>query len=230
MKVPFSAEQFFEVFKAYNTSVFPMQIVLLVLSLFSIYLLIYPTNRTSKIINAILSFYWLWMGIVYHLIYFSQINPAAYLFGGVFILQGLLFLYLGVFKNTLTYKYQSNWYGIAALALFVYALLIYPLLGYYFGHAYPSSPTFGLPCPTTIFTFGILLFTNRCPITIIIIPFIWSILGLSAVSNFGVIEDGGLIIAGLITSILLLLRRKTFHKISGDKLRISGINPGFKQP
>ncbi|WP_414541485.1 DUF6064 family protein [Nostoc sp. CCY0012] len=29
---------------------------------------------------------------------------------------------------------------------------MYPLIGYALGRIFPTSPTFGVPCPTTIFT------------------------------------------------------------------------------
>ncbi|WP_339379209.1 DUF6064 family protein [aff. Roholtiella sp. LEGE 12411] len=38
---------------------------------------------------------------------------------------------------------------------------IYPLIGYSLERTFPSLPTFGIPCPTTIFTFGLLFWTNK---------------------------------------------------------------------
>ena len=35
---------------------------------------------------------WIWMGVAYHMLFFSQINKAAYLFGALFILEGILLL------------------------------------------------------------------------------------------------------------------------------------------
>jgi hypothetical protein len=41
-------------------------------------------------------------------------------------------------------------------------MVVYPLLGIRFGHSYPRAPLFGVaPCPTTIFTFGLLLWATR---------------------------------------------------------------------
>lgn len=66
-------------------------------------------------------------------------------------------------------------------------------------------PVFGVtPCPTTIFTFGLLLWTaSRVPLYIIVIPFIWSLIGVSAAINLGIIEDYGLVVAGVAGSILI---------------------------
>ena len=110
------------------------------------------------------------MGIVYHLIFFTEINKAAYLFGAVFILQGILFLIFGVFQNQLSFKFHYGIYGWLGIMLISFALVVYPVLGYIVGHTYPSSPTFGLPCPTTIFTLGLLLLTYKnCPYANLII-------------------------------------------------------------
>jgi len=209
MKLPFSVEQFLEAFKNYNQSVYPMQIVFYLLAATVILLSIKKIANADRIINVILSFFWLWMGIVYHLFYFAQINKAAYLFGGIFILQGLLFFYYGVLNSKLSYKFRFDKLGWAGALIITFTLIIYPFLGYVFGHSYPASPTFGLPCPTTIFTFGILMwFDKKMPLSILIIPFIWSIIGFFAALKLGVHEDIGLLIAGILGIIMIALRNK----------------------
>jgi hypothetical protein len=154
------------------------------------------------------------MGVVYHLIFFTAINKAAYLFGSVFILQSILFLTVGVLKSKLSFRFRSDKYGIAGVILILFALIGYPVLGHVFGHNYPSSPTFGLPCPTTIFTFGLLLLSDKkCPVTILIIPFLWSILGFTAASNLGIVEDTGLLVSGLLTLPMLLIRNGKYKNV-----------------
>jgi len=209
--MPFTLEQFLDVFKKYNQAVFPMQAVFYLISLIAIDLTIKRYPKSDKTISIILAFFWLWMGIVYHLIFFSTINKAAYLFGALFILQGVLFFYFGVFRNKLSFKLGRNIdvYEISGIILFIFALIVYPVIGYFFGHIYPSSPTFGLPCPTTIFTFGLLLLNIRkCPVIILIIPFLWSIVGFTAALQFGIFEDSGLLISGLIATSLLIYRNR----------------------
>jgi hypothetical protein len=209
MKTPFTLEQFLEVFKNYNQAVFPMQIVLYLISGVAIYLALKSSPKSDKIISVILAFFWLWMGIVYHFIFFTAINKAAYLFGAFFIVQSILFLIFGVFQNRLSFRFHSDKYGIIGMSLILFALIIYPISGYFFGHICPESPTFGLPCPTTIFTFGFLLLNvKKCPHTILIIPFIWSVIGFMAAFQFGILEDTGLFAAGLITISLLIYRNK----------------------
>jgi hypothetical protein len=93
------------------------------------------------------------------------------------------------------------------IVFIIYAMAGYQLLGYSLGHVYPEFFPFGLvPCPTAIFTFGVLLITNKkIPGYYLLIPAIFAAGGFLAVSK-GVFEDIGLIIAGLTGSYLLLRR------------------------
>jgi hypothetical protein len=147
------------------------------------------------------------MGIIYHIINFSAINKAAYIFGAAFMFQGILFLYMGFFGQKIIFRLYFDIYGIIGGVLILFALILYPLLGYFNGHIYPSSPTFGLPCPTTIFTFGLLLWADKkFPFVLLIIPFILSIIGFSAAFSLGIRENIGLLISGLLTTSLIIIR------------------------
>ena len=130
MKTPFTVEQFLEVFRNYNETVFPVQVIFYLISVIAIYLAVKPTSKSGGIISGVLAFLWLWMGIVYHLIFFTSINKAAYLFGALFTLQGILFLTLGVFQSKLVFRFRSDKYGITGILLILFALIIYPVLGY----------------------------------------------------------------------------------------------------
>jgi Family of unknown function (DUF6064) len=216
MKPPFTLEQFLAVFTRYNEGVFPMQILFYLIGIIAIYLTLKSNAYSNKIISSILAFLWLWMGVVYHLIYFTEINKLAYLFGAFFIVQSILFVILGAFQSKLSFQFHADKFGITGMSLVVFALIIYPILGYFLGHIYPSSPTFGLPCPTTIFTFGVLLLNEKkCPILILIIPFMWSIIGFMAAFQFGILEDTGLIVASLMATSLLIYRNKILLKKEG---------------
>ena len=190
-----------------------MQIVFYLLSVIAIYFVVKPNNTSNKIISFLLSFLWLWMGIVYHIIFFTIINRAAYLFGGLFVIQGVLFLVFGVFQDRFSFSFRKDKHGIAGMILIVFSLIVYPVLGYFLDHIYPFSPTFGLPCPTTIFTFGLLLLNiKKCSIIILIIPFVWSVIGFMAAFQFGILEDTGLIVASLVNVFLLIYRNRNYVK------------------
>ena len=211
MQIPFSLADFLNVFKNYNQSIFPLQIVFYFAAFLCIYLLFTGNKNLNKIISAVLSFFWLWMGIVYHLIFFSTINRAAYIFGSLFVIQGILFGIWGFAKSSLSFEYRKNASNYTGIILLLYALIIYPVLGYSLGHQYPYSPTFGLPCPTTIFTFGLLLFVNKkIPVFLLIIPLLWSVIGFGAALNLFIYEDIGLLIASLTAFTLFLNANRKF--------------------
>jgi hypothetical protein len=206
--MPFDTDQFLEVFAAYNQAVFPIQIVLLAAALLAIFLSVKTGRKSSKIVAAILSFFWLWMGIVYHWLFFSRINRAALIFGAIFILQSTIIFYAGVMRDNLAFRFHPDASGVVGILLMLYALVVYPLLGFLFHHTYPYAPTFGLPCPTVIFTFGVLLWTDKkVPLYVLVIPLLWSLIGFSAAFLLRISEDIGLLLAGIIATTLLLFRR-----------------------
>ena len=197
MKFPFTPEAFFQVFAEYNFAVWPAQLVLTALALACFALTATVTLKTTRPLLLCLAFLWLWMGGVYHLGFFQKINAAATLFGAVFILQALLFLYWGWKRSAVLLSAGSlqKWKAIVIVA---YALAGYPVLGFLLGHVFPKAPTFGVPCPTTIFTFGLLLLIKeRFPWYVVIIPVLWSLIGFTAATSLSVPEDYSLFFAGI---------------------------------
>lgn len=70
----------------------------------------------------------------------------------------------------------------------------------------PAMPTFGLPCPTTIYTLGLLLWAERpMPRWLLTVPLAWSVLGASAARQLGVWEDLGLVAAGVLAGLLVFM-------------------------
>lgn len=218
MNIPFTIEQFLQVFKNYNLAIWPMQIVFYALSFVMIYLAVQKSKKPDIIINLSLTFLWFWMGFVYHFGFFSTINKAAWIFGFFNIVQGCIFLYSGVLKSRLTYSYHTDISGIAGLVIITYALVVYPVIGYFSDHAFPYSPTFGLPCPTTIFTMGMLLLVDRrISLWVLAIPLLWSIVGTSAALNFGIKEDAGLLISGVTAFFLIIYRNRKLYLLEHSK-------------
>jgi hypothetical protein len=213
MEMPFSKEDFFRIFESYNNGVWPFQILLYVLAIIAVLLVFWKTKSSAFIIICILSVFWLWMGAVYHILFFSLINPAAYVFGVLFIAEAMLLFYSAISLN-LEFNIRPAASAYAAVILILFALAIYPLLGYYLGHRYPYSPTFGLPCPTTIFTLAIfLLITGRIPLSLVIIPLLWAVIGSTAALKLDVYEDTGLLISAVVFLFFFLKKRKALPAV-----------------
>jgi hypothetical protein len=205
MKLPFTAEQFFDVFRQYNEAVWPAQIVLNLLALAAIGLLILRRSHSGSLISGVLGLLWAWTGIVYHLIYFSVINKAALIFGAIFLAGSSAFLWAGVIKGKLAFTSNNAVRRDLGSILVVYALVVYPTLSGLFGHNYPTMPTFGLPCPTTIFTLGVLCFLAApFPRYVPAAPLLWAVVGSQAAFLLGVYQDFGLLVAGIVGVFLIV--------------------------
>jgi hypothetical protein len=207
MNLPFTSEQFFRVFEQYNETVFPAQVAIYIGAFIVFYLIFKPGKYSNKVISSILGLFWLWMGIVYHWLFFSSINPAARLFGALFVFQGFIFIIEGIVRGNLEFSTGKGTRSFLGIVLMIFGFIIYPVLGYFLGHSYPSFPTFGLPCPTTIFTIGTLLLASRLPKYVVLIPLLWSGIGFLAAISLGVREDVSLLVAGLIGVFFILFNR-----------------------
>ena len=217
--LPFTIEEFLNVFAQYNQAIWPAQIVAYVLGVVAVIAAVKSFRHSSRLVSGILALVWVWVGIVYFMLHFKTINPPAGVFGAFFVLQGLLFLIFGVFGSRLQFQARPDARGIIGGLFILYAMVIYSVLGYFFGHVYPHSPVFGVaPCPTLLFTFGLLLWTSiRFPWYLLIVPTLWALVGISAAANLGVREDFALPLSWLITIILLIARGRSMAPKSETK-------------
>ena len=202
----FSIEEFLLVLESYNLAIWPFQIFAYILVVLVLFFSFKPTKYSTKIVLAILSFLWLFTGIVFCFLYWAPSHIFGYIFGIFCVLQGLMFLY-SIIRSDITIVSPDITYTLIGILFVLYAIIGYQILGYYLGHIYPKFFAVGLvPCPTTIFTFGIfLIISKKIPIKYFVIPLMISLGGFLAAYN-GIYEDIGLIIAGILTIILIIKR------------------------
>jgi len=206
--VPFSASEFLGLFRAYNHAVWPVQALLLALGLGASVAAFRQLPGTPRIVPLCLALLWAWTGAGYHLAFFRAINPLATLFGILCLIQAGLFLGYAFHPGELAFQATRSLPGLLGGLLLTYAFVVYPLLSRAFGHPYPASPTFGTPCPTTIATIGLLLWAQpRAPRRLLLLPIAWAAVGTLAAFQFGMFEDLGLTVAGLIAIACLLQAR-----------------------
>lgn len=214
--MPFTLEEFLQVFEKYNSSIWPAQVIMYALSIIALLMIIKKVKASDKFTTGILALSWLIAGIGYHIGFFSKINPIANVFGALFVIQGIMLVINGILKNRLHFEYRSRINMWTGWLLIIYAMLIYPLLGSAFGHSYPKVPVFGVaPCPITIFTFGLFLWTARSlPRYLLIIPGLWSLMGFFAALKLGIYQDYGLLISGLIAIPIIMTSNHKKHSVN----------------
>lgn len=73
---------------------------------------------------------------------------------------------------------------------------------------------FGItPCPVTLFTFGFLLMTTaRVSMWVLVVPFLWSLIGGSAAVLLAIPQDWILLVSGVVTIPLIVLRDRKIQR------------------
>jgi len=202
IQLPFSHDQFLNVFAEYNHRFWPVAGILWILTLVTLLRLWRVGANASRLVATLLAIQWAWVAVAYHLAFFRRINPAATAFAVLFLLQAAIFLWVGVVRHRLTFVLSRSAWTVFAVTLAVYAMA-YPWLGLLTRLSYPYMPTFGVPCPTAILTAGLLLLLPSHQARLVsAIPVIWAAIGGTAAFLLGIPADLALLVAGA----LVLLR------------------------
>jgi hypothetical protein len=197
MSLPFSREEFFAVFAAYNESLWPFALLLWFLTAIA-FLLLARSRIRPDVVSGLLAIHWAWAGLAYHAAFFSRINPAAWGFSGLFLVEAGLLAWHGVVRGDLRFSLRGVFRSVLSSFLVIYALL-YPAIARAEGHFYPEAPTFGVPCPTAILTVGFLLAAEgKPPRRLTVVPIAWAFIGGSAALLLGVRADWMLPVAGVL--------------------------------
>ena len=202
MQLPFSESEFLDVFGAYNTALWPAVFGLWIASGF-VFVRLLGGTKLGRGLTLLLALHWAWAGVAYHLGFFASINPAARLFGALFSVQAALFAKDVLSRTRSSYAWEYTPRRVSGALLCGYSL-VYPILAAWLVEPYPRTPTFGVPCPTTLFTVGVLMMANRVRLHLLVIPTLWSLIGGSAAILFGVPTDYVLLATGVFLTVYLL--------------------------
>ena len=209
-----SATEFFAIMALYNSAVWPVTILSYILGVVAFFFAFRKTSVSDQVISLILAFLWLWVGIVFGLIYYGSWTAIAFgipipgfglMYTFLFSLQGIIFLFFGVYRKSLSFKFSRDIYSLIGLIFILFSLIFYPLVGFASGYPFPFYPVFGTsPCPVAIFTVGLFFFADKriSPLALII-PVIYGFMGLIPVIAFGIFADVGLFVAGIFGVLLL---------------------------
>lgn len=202
--MPFSLDMLLDYFAVYNQRIWPLQWVGYALGLLALLPLLRAGRGRNRVATAVLTALWLWVSLVFWL---GAASQMAILYGPValFAVQGALFLH-ALARDRIAYGEAGRVPTAIGLIFVAYALVGYPLVGLLAGHQYPNmawSPLF--PCPAIVLTFGVLLFARRVPWHLVVIPTLWALSGILWF-YLGMVEDAGLVLAGVVGAIMLLTR------------------------
>lgn len=215
MQLPFTKEQFFNLFAAYNEALWPALIALWIASVVVSLRLFSSRRPTDRWVSALLAAHWAWSGLAYHAAFFTRINPVAWIFAILFLVQAALFVWVGIVQRRLSFVPTRNGWTLMAWLLVAYSL-VYPAINAVQHLTVSRIPTFGVPCPTTIFTAGFLMLAAPRSWPLAIIPVIWSVVAGSAAVLLDVRADYALPIAGIALAIFSMQRSSVVRTVQAN--------------
>ena len=202
-------EEFFDLFGSYNEMYLIVIVLTNVLAIIALLMVFRKSEYSNRVISFTLAFLWLWIGIVFGILVFGpfptvlagiEMSGSWYLFGSIFAIHGIILLYFGVIKDTTSYSWKPGSRHFFGLLFIVFGLVIYPFVGVLTGRVFPEYPVFGIaPCPVTLFTIGLLLWSDKKPsLLLVAIPIFWALMGVVPVLFYGIYADIVTILSGII--------------------------------
>jgi hypothetical protein len=218
VKLPFSRSQFLDVFAAYNGAVGPVALLLWAAAAALAIRMLGRRPPGGRVVAAYLALLWAWTAVVYHGLYFRRINPAAIGFALLYAVEAAILAGLAAFgrglrpaaygPRRLNERPGASWRAPAGAAFLVFALA-YPLAAFAAGELWPRLPTFGVPCPTVLYTAGVFLRRDfRLRELASAVPFVWSVFGGSAALFLGMIPDYSLWLAAAAIAVDVVVTRR----------------------
>lgn len=207
-------QAFFTMLENYHAQVHPFPYVALVLGFVVMALLLSAYRHRARVSLVIIAFLWAWNGLVLFTYEAAALAPMLYSLQGIlFPVQAVLLAHFACAKDLQDVGMDEKT-GLAGYSAMFIAIFLYPIIGNITGHTYPAAPVFPEPCPLTIFTFGYLLALHKyIRPGLLVIPFLWSLMGIVAVMRLGVVGDAIEVIAGVAcTAAILMKNKRTGHK------------------
>jgi Family of unknown function (DUF6064) len=170
----FSPHTYYRLFELYNLDIWPAQIASLALGVAVLALLRYGGAWQSRLVMAILAGCWLFVAWAFHVERYATINWAATYFAAGFAIEGLLLIWTGLIRGRIRSRLDKHAINRAGLGIFLFALVVQPLIGPLVGRPWTQVEIFGVaPDPTAVATLGLLLTADRVPWVLLVVPILW---------------------------------------------------------
>jgi hypothetical protein len=173
----YSARTWYRIIEQYNTALWPLQLVMLLLGLVVIILSVRPPPWHGRAIGGILAFLWLWVAIAFLWQRFATISTAGNWFAGAFAVQAILLAWTALVRNSLSFGMRGSpgWLGLGFLLI---AVLFYPFIPVVAGRGVAQAEVLGMmPDPTVLATIGALILARgHWRRRLLVIPVFWCVL------------------------------------------------------
>jgi hypothetical protein len=201
----FSPRTYYRLFELHNEAVWPGHLLVLALGIAILILLLRSDGRwRDRTVAGILAACWTWVAWSFLFTRYATINWAAPYLAAFFAVEAVLLALAGVVMGRLRFK------AGAGIGLFLFALLIQPMIGPLVGRNWSQAEFFGIaPDPTVVGTLGILLLASGpWRWVLVAIPLLWCVVSGATLWTMGSPDALVLAAAALLT---LGLALRGFH-------------------
>ncbi len=210
----FSPRTYYRLFELYNADVWPLHVLFVALGVAIPVLLRRGAGWRGRCIAVILAGCWIWIAWAFHWRRYTTINWAAAYFAAAFAIEALLLLWMGIIRNAFELDARSAVTRRIGLGVFLFALLVQPLLGPLMARReWAQLEIFGAaPDPTALATLGILLAARRTYWVPMAIPLLWCASNGAILWTMGSPDALVLPLAGLVVLFVAAARKGTQHR------------------
>jgi len=174
----FSEQAYFRLFELSNQALWPFQVPLLISALLVMRLTRSRHEYARHIILLWLSLIWLFVGLWFLSMFYSQINILAKPLSYLFIIESVLLAVSGMMTHRNTMYASANRWKILAWLLLIYAYFLHPISVLVWERKLTGVELVTVaPDPTAIATIGFLLLLKpKGYALLMIIPGIWIVM------------------------------------------------------
>ena len=187
----FSPRVYWRMFELHNQSVWPLQILALLLGAAILVWVVRPHPWSSRAILAILAAAWMWVAWAFLWSRYSTINWAAAYVAPAFGFQALLLGWFAGVRGHVHFEVSRSVSGATGFMLLLYALILHPFLAKFAGRPFAAAEVFGIaPDPTAIATLGLItMASGRGWVRLLlIVPLAWCLVSWATLYTMGAPE------------------------------------------
>jgi hypothetical protein len=187
----FSPRVYLRMIERHNEAVWPLHIPALLLGATIVVLAVRPRPWSGLVISVILAVVWMWVAWSFLWNRYSTINWAAAYAAPGFVVEALLFLWLGGVRRRLHITENMAIPRVIGLGLFLYSLVLHPFVAILSGRPIHAAEVFGIvPDPTVIATLGFLsLASGSSAALLLAVPSAWCIASWATLHSLGSLQS-----------------------------------------
>jgi len=219
----FSPRTYYRLFELYNAEIWPAQLLTLTLGAAILVLLRHDGAWRGRAVAAILAGSWLWVAWAFHFNRYATINWVATYFAAAFAVEAVLLVWTGVLRGRLLLSPPGRAVDRVGLGIFLFALVVHPLIGPLVGRDWRQVEIFGVaPDPTVVATLGLLLVVaDRPPWALLVIPLVWCAVGGATLWTMGSPDALVMPLAGALALLLAVWKSRTRARVrAGSQSRL----------